>query len=114
FFTSDNVLSLKENEKVLDGYALYQNYPNPFNPATHIRYQLPEADYVKLVVYDMLGRELKTLVDDFREEGYYTVIWDGTNQFGKTASSGVYLYRLTATSGREEKFNDINKMVLMR
>ncbi len=114
FFTSDNVLSRKENEKVLDGYALYQNYPNPFNPVTHIRYQLPEAGYVKVVVYDMLGRELKTLVDDFREAGYYAVIWDGRNQFGKTASSGVYLYRLTATSGREEKFNDINKMVLMR
>ncbi len=72
-------------------FGLEQNYPNPFNPATEIRYQVPVGGGVRLVVYDLLGREVATLVDEWKEAGYYPVMFDARNQ-----ASGVYLYRMTA------------------
>ena len=68
-----------------------QNYPNPFNPTTVISYQLSEKSNVYLRVYDMLGREIKTLVDGVQQAGMHTITFDGSR-----LSSGVYFYRLTA------------------
>ncbi len=85
-------------------YQLNQNYPNPFNPVTQISYALPEAGYVTLKVYDVLAREVATLVDEFKEAGYYEATWDATN-----IPSGVYFYKLTVGS-----FTTVKKMILMR
>jgi len=83
---------------------LEQNYPNPFNPKTVVSYQLPEVSDVKLAVYDLLGREVATLVNERNAPGAYAVTFDGAN-----LPSGVYIYRLT--TGR---FEEVRKMVLMR
>jgi photosystem II stability/assembly factor-like uncharacterized protein len=85
-------------------FDLSQNYPNPFNPTTVIRYQLPMVGNVKLVVYDMLGREVATLVNEVKEPGYYTVAFEARN-----FASGVYIYRMTAVS-----FTAVRKMAVVK
>jgi hypothetical protein len=77
-------------------YAIHDNYPNPFNPSTTIRYELPEASRVSLVVYDIMGREVQRLVDGVIEPGYYTATWEGRNKSGSPVASGIYIYRFTA------------------
>ena len=90
-------------------FELSQNYPNPFNPVTRINYQLPEMTLVTLKVYNLLGREVITLVDDQVEAGYHTAMWNGLDEFGNRVSSGIYYYRLVAGSRVETK-----KMVLLK
>ena len=83
---------------------LYQNYPNPFNSSSDIRYQISEFGHVRLVVYDLLGREVATLVNERKSPGVYTVTWDA-----RSMASGVYFYRLEAGNVARQ-----SKMVLMR
>jgi hypothetical protein len=90
-------------------FALSQNYPNPFNPTTSIKYSLAENAKVTLVIYDMLGQVVKTLIDNEQEAGFYTVKWDGTNNYGGKVSSGIYIYRLNAG-----KFMSTLKMNLLK
>jgi hypothetical protein len=93
-------------------YSLFQNYPNPFNPSTAISYQLSAVSTVSLKIYDVLGRELVTLVDGQRQPGTYTVHWDASSY-----PSGVYLYRLRAddvVSGSNRGFIETRKMLLMK
>jgi hypothetical protein len=85
------VTSTPVNEQVPLVYSLAQNYPNPFNPTTLLRYQLPAASRVRLVVYDLLGREVAALVDGTQKAGTYEVPFDG-----RGLASGVYIYRLVA------------------
>jgi len=85
-------------------YDLSQNYPNPFNPATVISYQIPKAGIVKLIVYDILGREVKVLVNESKPAGSYNVTFDGTS-----LASGLYLYRITSGN-----FTETKKMVLLK
>lgn len=85
-------------------YALSQNYPNPFNPTTTISYQIPKAGNIKLVVYDVLGREVKVMVNEFKKAGTYHITFDGTS-----LASGLYLYRLTAGD-----FTQSKKMILIK
>ncbi|MCX6160668.1 MAG: T9SS type A sorting domain-containing protein, partial [Ignavibacteriae bacterium] len=79
-------------------FTLEQNYPNPFNPSTTIRSNLPRAGSVRLAVYDVMGREVETLVNKRQAAGSYEAVWDGTR-----FASGVYFYRLTAEGFRETK-----------
>lgn len=79
-------------------FDLGANYPNPFNPTTTIRYAVPTESRVILRVYNMLGQEVRTLVNQVRSPGRYEVTWDGRNQAGHAVSSGVYIYRLEATN----------------
>ncbi len=81
-----------------DKFALHFNYPNPFNPATNIRYDLSEVSLVKLTIYDMMGREVRTLVDGTQQPGKMVITWDGSDQSGRPVSAGVYLYRLWANN----------------
>jgi lysophospholipase L1-like esterase len=85
-------------------YSLGQNYPNPFNPSTSIHYAMPERAYVRLQVFDVLGRVVATLVEDWEEPGYRSAVWDASSLPG-----GVYFCRLTAGT-----FTETRKMLLMR
>ena len=90
-------------------YALYQNYPNPFNPDTRIAFDVPGESAVRLAVYDLLGRQVRTLVNDQKSPGTYTVTWDARDDAGARVSSGIYIYRLEAG---EQAFT--MKMVLLK
>jgi subtilisin-like proprotein convertase family protein len=79
--------------------ALRGNYPNPFNPSTHIRFDLPVRGHVSLQVFDLAGHLVRTLVDEVREPAAHDVVWDGTDNAGRTVSSGAYYCRLTSGSG---------------
>ena len=97
-----------ENSPVSQASALYQNYPNPFNPSTRIHYSLEKAAHVSLEVYNLLGQEVATLVNDRQEHGSYTVPFSA-NSATRSLSSGVYFYRLEA-----ESFVSIKKLVLVK
>jgi len=77
-------------------FAVSQNYPNPFNPSTVINYALPKSSLVTIKIYNILGQEVKTLINSQRQAGYYTVQWNGDNNFGRTVASGIYIYRVEA------------------
>jgi len=95
----------EQNKPVLvDNYILHQNYPNPFNPSTNISYELPECCYVTVKVYDIYGREVKTLVDQFQDKGYQSVVFNAVD-----LASGVYLYSLKAGS-----FSLTKKLIVLR
>ena len=87
-----------------------ENYPNPFNSATQINYQLPANAKIALKIYDIRGREMRTLVRGNKSAGYYSVIWDGKDNHGNAVSSGVYFYRLELNNG----FAQIRKLLLIR
>ncbi|MCX6122023.1 MAG: FG-GAP-like repeat-containing protein [Ignavibacteriales bacterium] len=91
-------------------YVLYQNYPNPFNPSTMIRFSLPARSHVKLMIYDLLGRGVVTVVDREMSEGYQEVEWRAS------VSTGIYFYRLETFSVDDpgRRFADVKKMVLMK
>ena len=95
---------------VLPGkFALHPNYPNPFNPATLITYDLPAESDIQLVIYDLMGRKVKTLINDVELAGRKTAVWYATDDFGNPVSAGVYLYRL---HGGDKTFT--RKMILMK
>lgn len=77
-------------------FNLSQNYPNPFNPITNLRFDLPTQSKVKLMIYNVLGQKVRTLMDETREAGFYTVQWNGSDDFGRAVSTGVYLCRMQA------------------
>jgi hypothetical protein len=93
-----------------ESYALHTAYPNPFNPSTQIKFDLPEGGVVSLAVYDVLGRKVADLVNEYREAGYYSTTWNAAN-----VSSGVYFGRFTVTNefGRMQ-YTKMSKLVLMK
>ncbi len=93
-----------DEQEIPTEYALMQNFPNPFNPTTYIRFQLPNESNVKLTVYDAIGREVVTLINNRLNAGTYTVEWNAKNM-----ASGVYLYRIEAGN-----FVKTNKMLLLK
>jgi hypothetical protein len=97
------------NAEVPAVYELGQNYPNPFNPSTTISYGVPRNGEVTLVVYDMLGRQVRELARGYASAGRYTVTWDGHDDQGHAVGSGMYLYRLTAGDHAM-----VNKMVFVK
>ena len=93
----------------LDEFKLYANFPNPFNPTTTIHFQIPVNEQVKLTIYNILGQQVRTLVDRPLQKGDHQIVWDGTNEMGRTVESGFYFYRITAGD-----FNQTQKMVLLK
>ena len=98
----------KENE-VPTNYNLSQNYPNPFNPSTIINYSLPKSSFVTIKIYDMLGREVKTLINSEQNSGTHNIQWNGDNNFGSKVSSGTYIYSI-----RTGDFYQARKMILLK
>ncbi|NHZ86680.1 MAG: T9SS type A sorting domain-containing protein, partial [Planctomycetia bacterium] len=90
-------------------FSLHPAFPNPFNPTTNIRYDLPHASYVVLRVFDLAGREIRTLARGFDLSGSKSVVWDGRDNHGRNVSAGVYIYRLEASGLVESQ-----KMVLLK
>lgn len=94
-------------------FELGQNYPNPFNPTTKIRFSLPEYSKILIKIFDISGREIKTLLNENMSAGSYTVDWNSTDNSGSKASSGVYFYRVYA-SGENGKYVETKKMILLK
>ena len=95
--------------EVVDNYKLINNYPNPFNPVTTLRYDLPENVHVNITIYDMLGRQIKNLINQTQDVGYRSVRWNATDDYGKPVSAGIYLYQIQAG-----EFVQTKKMVLLK
>ena len=101
-----------ENTQLIKSLELGQNYPNPFNPETQIKYALPVSEnsqIATLVIYDQLGQKVKTLVDEIKPSGRYEVTWNGKNDSGEVAASGIYFYQL-----KYGKHISVKKMALLR
>lgn len=100
-----NVITGVEMQKELFvDYKLFQNYPNPFNPITRIQYSIPQSGFVSITIYDILGKEIRTLINEQKPKGNYVVDFDGSN-----LSSGVYFYRMNCGS-----FIDTKKFIFLR
>jgi hypothetical protein len=106
---SNSGLSILVNNPIPDTYHLFQNYPNPFNPVTTFRYNLPEDALINITIYDMMGRQIKTLINDQQAAGFKSVQWHASNDAGQPISTGIYLYTIQAGSYRQTK-----KMVLLK
>jgi len=102
FGVGDDITTPKE-------FSLSQNYPNPFNPTTLIEFGLPQESHTQLVVYNLLGQTIKTIIDEVKAPGAYSVTWDGTDNSGNPQPSGTYFYRLTTSSDTETR-----RMTLIR
>jgi len=90
-------------------FNLSQNYPNPFNPVTNFKFSLPQASHVKIEIFNILGQKVKTLVDEDMKAGSFVVDWNGKDQRGVEASSGIYFYRIVAGD-----FSSVKRMVLLK
>ena len=102
-------LNVTEDLSIPSDFSLAQNYPNPFNPETRIHYELPIDGNIKLIIYDILGKELVTLIDGNYSAGRYNIIWNGKDSFGNYLGSGIYFYQL-----RTDKFSQTKKMIISR
>ena len=102
-------LNINESELIPETFALHTNYPNPFNPTTTILYDLPKAATVYLVIYDVLGRQVRTLVNQDLTAGYHRAVWDATDDLGRPLSGGLYIYRIQAGG-----YSKTMKMVLLK
>jgi hypothetical protein len=113
-FFPDIISEVQNSNKIITDYTLEQNFPNPYNPTTTIKYQIPELSFVTVKVYDVLGKEVTTIVDEEKSAGSYEVEFSaiGGSAFGGNATSlpsGIYFYRLKAND-----FTQTKKMILLK
>lgn len=90
-------------------FTLSQNYPNPFNPITTFSYELPNVAQVRIIIYDVLGRKIKSLINTEQAAGFHSLRWDATNDIGESVSAGMYFYTIQAG-----EFRDTKKMILLK
>ena len=102
-------LGVRDGSNLPSSIKVYPNYPNPFNPKTTIEYTIPLESNVRLKIFDILGRKVLTLLDEFQKPGYKSILWDGKDSFGNSVSAGMYFYVLEV--GRKK---EIMKMVLLK
>jgi len=107
--TLSRSLNTDDRVGIPDVFALKQNYPNPFNPVTRILYDIPDASFVTITIYDLLGHQVRTLVSRYEEPGYKSIVWNATNNRGMPVSAGMYLYSITA-----DEFRQTRKMLLLK
>jgi TolB protein len=105
------ILSIDKDSGIPKEFALQQNYPNPFNPVTTIPYQLPQSGQVHLDIYNIVGQLVETLVNEYQNAGYYSIVWDATE-----AGSGIYLYRITVTpkDSQNNEYLAVRKCVVLK
>jgi hypothetical protein len=99
--------STEENKPTT--FNLSQNYPNPFNPVTNFKFSLPQASHVKIEIFNILGQNVNTLVDEDMKAGSFAVDWNGKDQRGVEVSSGIYFYRIIAGD-----FSSVKRMILLK
>lgn len=104
FQNPDTVIGIVNNSEIIKDYRLFPAYPNPFNPETKIKFDIPKLSHVKITIFDILGREVTTLINEVKEPGYYESIFDGSMY-----SSGIYFYRFES-----DYYVDSKKMVLIK
>ena len=110
FTISFGVLKTKDNKSLIpDHYSLYQNYPNPFNPSTNISYDLPENMMVSINIFDLMGRKVKTLINEYQPAGSKSIQWSGTDNYDRPIPAGMYLYTIHAGN-----FIQTKKMILLK
>ena len=98
-----------DNVALPNEFALHNNYPNPFNPVTNILYDIPEVTDVKLEIFNVMGQRVRTLAEGSHEAGRYQIVWNATNDYGESLSSGMYIYRIQAGD-----FVSVKKLILMK
>jgi len=108
-FKINNITDVLKEEVIPTAFELSQNYPNPFNPTTKIAFALPQNSFVSLKIYDMLGREIKSLLNSEMLAGNHSIDWNGEDNNGFKVASGAYIYKITAGN-----FMAVKKMVLIK
>lgn len=106
----------EENDDIIEDYRLLGNYPNPFNPSTTIKYAMPFVSNVSLTIYDMTGKTIKSFEYNSQPAGVHSILWNGINENGTKVASGVYVYKLKATSleGNGKVFMKTSKLSLLK
>ncbi|OUV27040.1 MAG: hypothetical protein CBC57_01420, partial [Euryarchaeota archaeon TMED97] len=102
-------LNIEDNEYLPLSFQVYQNYPNPFNPTTSLSYQLPDDGKVEVIIYDMMGKLIKNLVNEKQRSGQNSIIWNATNNSGNQVSAGLYIYTVKTSNHKQSK-----KMLLVK
>lgn len=97
-------------------FVLHPNHPNPFNPATEIKFELPDDGKVVLTVFNVVGQKIRTLVNDLKDAGFYSVLWDSRDDYGNQVASGIYLYRIQIISSNAsgKHFSAVRKLTLLQ
>ncbi|MBK6915345.1 MAG: T9SS type A sorting domain-containing protein [Ignavibacteriales bacterium] len=108
-FDNETTFSVEKEITVPLEFKLLQNYPNPFNPSTSISYGLNEDADVSIIIYNALGLEIATLVNNSLPKGFHSVVWNGTDNSGNQVTSGIYFYRMVTGS-----FVETKKMILLK
>ncbi|KUG25997.1 hypothetical protein ASZ90_004177 [hydrocarbon metagenome] len=106
---ANTVTDVEGDQFLPTDYSLFQNYPNPFNPSTVISYALPEHSVVTIKIYDMLGREVKSLINEEKNAGVHNITWNAENNYGSKVASGTYIYTIKAG-----KFYQAKKMIMLK
>jgi hypothetical protein len=101
--------ALISRSSTVSEYRRSQNYPNPFNPETQIRYEVPDGNFVRIEIFTIAGQMVRTLVNEYKSKGNYSVMWDGKDDSGNVVASGVYLYRMSSGN-----FSDVKKMLFLK
>jgi hypothetical protein len=109
-------VSSRQSQTLPAAFALHANAPNPFNPSTTIFYDLPEPREVRLEIFDVVGKRVRTLVHERQLAGSYSVVWDGRDENAQAVASGIYLYQLHAglSTGSRQSFVQTRRMALVR
>ena len=102
-------MDVAEKGNIPTVYSIHLNYPNPFNPMTTINYQLPRKGLVNIRVYDLMGRNIRSLVNTVQDAGYRSVQWNATDDLGQPVTAGMYIYTIQTGDFRETK-----KMLLLK
>jgi flagellar hook assembly protein FlgD len=100
---------MNDDLNIANQFILYSSYPNPFNPTTQVRYYLPNVSNVQISIYDLVGREIKTLINREQNSGFKTLQWNAMDNLGQPVSAGMYIYTIQAG-----EFRKTRKMVLLK